>query len=96
MQRRIKDDFRILLPVSDAIQLFGERLKLSRIGAMPQANHCPQLILNLSEKPDSDTPSVNDTTDREATPESLQFRRVLSRILQGVWETDPVQGPARV
>ena len=47
MHRRNKDGFSILLPAADAIQLFGERLKLSRIAAVPQAHFCPRLILNL-------------------------------------------------
>ena len=47
-------------------------------------------------QPDSDTPSVNDTTDREAAPELLQFGWAFPRILQAVWEADPVQGPVRV
>ena len=47
-------------------------------------------------QPDSDTPSVNETTNREAAPESMQFGRAFPRILQAVWEADPVQGPVRV
>ena len=66
MQQRIKDGFSILLPAADAIQLFGERLKLSRIAAVPHAHCRPRLILNLLAQPDSDTISVNKTTDREA------------------------------
>ena len=38
VQRRIKDGFRILLPAADAIQLFGEKLKLSCIAAVTQAH----------------------------------------------------------
>ena len=96
MQQRIKDGFIILLPAADVIQIFGEKLKLSRIVAVPQAHRRPRLILNLSAQPDSDTPSANDTTNREAAPESLQFGRAFPHILQVVWEADPVQGPARV
>ena len=76
--------------------MFRERLKLSRIAAVPQAHHRPRLILNLSAHPGSDTLSVNETTDREAAPESLQFGRAFPHILQAVWEADPVQGPVRV
>ena len=47
-------------------------------------------------QPDSDTPGVNETTDREATPESLQFGRSFPCILQAVWEADLVQGPVWV
>ena len=96
MQRMIKDGFSILLPVAYGIRLFGEKLKLSLIAAMPRAHHRPRLILNLLEQPDSDTPSVNDTTDREAAPESLKFGMASPRILQVVWEVDPIQGPVRL
>ena len=57
------------------MRLFGEKLKLSRIAAVPQVHRRPRLILNLSAQPDSNTLSVNETTDREAAPESLQFGR---------------------
>ena len=40
--------------------------------------------------------SVNETTDREAAPELLQFGKTSPRILQEVWEADPIQGPVRV
>ena len=96
MQRRIKDGFSILLPAADVIQLFGARLELSRIAAVPQAHCSPRLILNLSAQPDSDTPSFNKTTNREAALESLQFSWSFPRILYAVWEADPVQVPVRV
>ena len=84
------------LPAADAMRLFGEKLKLSRIAAVPQAHRRPRLILNLLAQPDSNTLSVNETTDREAAPESLQFGRAFPRILQAVWEAVPIQGPVRV
>ena len=96
MQQRIKDGFSILLPAEYAIRLCGERLKLYRMAAVPQAHRCPRLILNLFAQPDSDTPSVNETTNREAAPESLQFGWAFPCILRAVWEADPVQGPVRV
>ena len=96
MQRRIKDGSSILLPAADVIRLFGERMKLSCIAAVPHTNRRLRLILNLLAQPDSDTPSVNDTTNREASTESLQFGRALPRILQAVWEADLVQGLVRV
>ena len=52
LRRRIKDGFSILLPAADSIQLFGERLKLSHITAVPQAHCRPCLILNLLEQTD--------------------------------------------
>ena len=66
------------------MRLFGERLKLSHITAVPQAHRLPRLILNLSVQPGSNTLSVNETTNREATLESLQFGRAFPRILQAV------------
>ena len=94
--RRIKDGFSILLPAADAMQLFGERLKLSHIAAVLQAHRHLHLILNLLAQPESDTLSVNETTNREAAPKSLQFGWALPCILQVVWEADPIQGPVRV
>ena len=79
----------------DVIRIFGERLKLSRIAAVPQAHHRPRLILNLSAQPDSDTPSVNETTYREPVPELLQFGQAFPCILQDLYEADPGQGPVR-
>ena len=63
---------------------------------MPQAHRRPCLILNLLAQPDSNTLSVNETTDREAALELLQFGRAFPRILQAVWEADPVQVTVRV
>ena len=97
LRRRIKDGFSILLPpAADAMRLFGEKLKLSCIAAVPQAHRRPHLILNLSAQPDSNTLSVNETTNRDAAPESLQFGQAFPQILQAVWEADPIQGPVRV
>ena len=92
MQLRIKDGISILLQVADALRLFGESLKVSCIAAVPQAYRCPRLIFNLSEHPASDTHSVNETTNREAAPESLQFGWASPRSRLAVWEADLVQG----
>ena len=96
MRWKIEDGFSILLPAADAIGLLGERLKLSHIGEVKQAHRRLRLILNLSAQPDSDTPSVNETTNREAAPESLQFGWAFLCILQAIWEADLVQGPVQV
>ena len=96
LRRRIKDGFSILLPAVDAMLLFEKSLKLSHIAAVPQAHYRPCLVLNLSAQPDSNTLSVNETIDREAASESLQFGRAFPRILQAIWEVDPIQGPVRV
>ena len=42
------------------------------------------------------TPSVNNTTDREIAPESMQFGRAFPCIFQEIWEADPVEGLVRV
>ena len=84
MQQRIKDGFSILLSAADAISLFGDKLKISCIAAVPQAHLRPRLILNLSEQPDSDMPRIKKTTNREAAPELLQFGRAFPRILQSL------------
>ena len=63
---------------------------------MPQAHHRTRLILSLLAQQDSYTPSVNETNDRKAATKLLQFGWSFPRILQAVWEADPVQGPVRV
>ena len=73
MQRRVQDGFSILLPVADAVRIFGVKLKHSRITLVPQANIRLRLILNLLENPNKGTPSVKKTTDREVTLELMQF-----------------------
>ena len=35
-QKRVQDGFIILLPVADVVHIFGEKLKLSRIAAVPR------------------------------------------------------------
>ena len=76
--------------------IFGERLKLSHITAVPQTHFRPHLIINLLAQPDKSMPSVNNTTDREIAPESIQFWRALPRILQVIWEEDPAKCPVWV
>ena len=96
MQQMINDGFSILHLAADLIRLFGENLKHSCIAAVPQSHYWPRLILGLLAQPGSDTPSINETTDREAAPESLQFGRTFLCILQAVLEADLVLGPVRV
>ena len=84
------------MPAADAVGLFGDNLKLSWIAAVPQEYRQPRLILNLSAKSDEVMSSVNETTVRESAPESIKFGRIFPRILQAIWEADPVQGPVRV
>ena len=76
--------------------MFREKLNLSHIASVPQTQHRPYLILNSSAPPNKETPSVNDTTDREIAPEPIQFGRVFPRIIQEIWEANPEEGPVRV
>ena len=78
------------------MKLFGEKLKLYHIAAVPQAERWTRLILNLSAPLDKETHSVNGATDRKISQESMQFGRALPRILQAIWEVDPEEGPVRV
>ena len=92
MQRRVQDCFSVLLPVADAVRIFGEKIKLSHITEVPQAHLRPWLILNMSENPDKVTPSVDFITDREVAPELMQFGRSFPRILQDIYgELGPSQ-----
>ena len=84
MQHHVQDGFSILLPAADASALFGDKLKLSRIAAVPQDHQRPRLILNLMEQPHEGTPSVNGTTERKIYPESIQFGRAIPHILQEI------------
>ena len=38
MQQRVQDGFSTLLPTADAVRIFEQSLKLSRIAAAPQKN----------------------------------------------------------
>ena len=96
MQRRVKDGFSTLLPAADVVQIFGERIKLSCIKEVPHAQLRLGPVLNLKAQNDTGTPSVNKNTDREITPESMQFRPALPHILQVIWEADPTKGPVWV
>ena len=96
LRRRVQYGFSILLYAKDTVQLFGEKINLSRIASVPQAQCCPRLILNLSALSDKKNPIVNDTTNREIAPESTKFEIALPHILQTIWEADPKEGPVRV
>ena len=84
MHQRVQDGFSILLPMEDAVRIFGEKYKIYCITEVPQAHLRHRLILNLLAKPDKGTPSVNNTTNREVAPESMQFGRAFTRILQEI------------
>ena len=84
LRRQVQDGFSILLSAKYAVKLFGEKLKLSHISAVPQSQRHPRLILNLSAPSEKEDPSVDDTTYREIAPESMQFQRAFPRILKAI------------
>ena len=90
---RSQRGFSIILSVHNALRFFGTQIRISRLACLDQANRKPRLICNSSEPPDSTTPSVNDTTDTSANPSAMQFGSCLSRLLQKIWEADPLEGP---
>ena len=69
MERMVQDGFSILRPAADAVQIFRERLNISRIVVIPHAEILLRLILNLSAQPDKGTTSVNNTIERDIVPE---------------------------
>ena len=50
----------------------------------------------MSSQTNKETPSVNDTTDRDIFLGSIQYGIDFPRILQAIWEVDPEEGPVRV
>ena len=96
LQQCVEDGIGILLPEVDAVRLFGGELKLSWIADVPQEHQRPRLVLNLLTQPDEGTPSVNETTDSDIAPDSMQFGCTLPHILQSIWEEDPVKGTVLV
>ena len=73
MQRRFQGGFSILLTAEEVLRVLVEKLKISRIAVLPHSHRQQRLILNLSAQPDRVTSSVNDTTDKDIAPESMQF-----------------------
>ena len=90
---RSRRGFSIILSVPDAIRFFGRQLRISRLACLDQTNRKPRLICNSSEAPDATTKPVNETTDTSTNPMAMQFGSCLPRLLQKIWEADPLEGP---
>ena len=75
-----------------ALSVFGDRICISRLASVDQANRKPRLICNYSAAPDDFTLAVNATTDKYAAPKAMQFGECLPRFLQKIWEADPSDG----
>ena len=82
--------------------LFGQRLCIPRLYRVPQTKRNYRLICNSMASPSGgdsllplscqDTPDVNVSTDRTVAPLSMQLRPYPSRLLQQIWEADPLDG----
>ena len=96
MWKRVRHGFRNLLPAAGAVRFFRYKLKLSHISVFPQEHCRPPPKLNMSEQPDEDTPSFNNTIDMEVATESMQFGCTFPCALQEILETDSDKGPVRV
>ena len=90
---RTKRGFSIILTKDDALKYFGNRLRISRLASVDQANRKPRLICNSTAAPDTITPSVNASSDSSSNPNAIQFGSCLARLLQKIWEADPADGP---
>ena len=85
MQCSVQYGFSILLPVNDAVRVFGDQLKLSCVVAVPQSYRQWRLILNMLANTDEGTLSVRDTAYRWVTLESMHIFRAFPRILKAIW-----------
>ena len=68
MQKCVQHGFRILLLEAYTVRVFGDKMNLSYIAAVPQEHGQTCLIVNLAEKPNEGTPSINNTTDSDVAP----------------------------
>ena len=89
MSQQMQDGFSILLPAAEIVRVFWDKLKLSCIADIPQDYFHPRLIINLLAKTNEGMPSVNNTTYRDVSLESMKFGRALPRILQEIFGADP-------
>ena len=90
---RAQRGFSIILLVDVAMLVFGNRIRISRLASVDQANRKPRLICNSSAEPDDVTPAVNTSTKKSTSPDAIQFGACLPRLLQKILEVDPSDGP---
>ena len=86
----MRDRLIILLPINYVTYNFGGTLKISRIAVSPQQYHGTQIILNLTENVDMVTSCVNKNSNREFKLSPLRFWSSFPRIMQDMWEADPL------
>ena len=64
MRHCVRDGFSILLPAADTVRVFGDKLKISCIAAVPQEHQRLRLIINLSAQPCEGMPISKISMDR--------------------------------
>ena len=82
LQERVQYGFSIIISVDDAIAYFGTHLRISCLTSVDQTNCKPRLMYISSVAPDSNTSSMNTSTDSSTNPQSIQFGACLPRLLQ--------------
>ena len=71
MRQHMRYSFNIIIPVSDMVLEFGEKLKPSHIAYVPQEHRQILLIINLPENTNKVMPSVHNNTCREVAQELM-------------------------
>ena len=82
---RLQRGFSIIFPVEMVLLVFGDRICISRLASVDQANIKPRLICNYSAAPDDVNPTVNMPTKESTSPNAMQFGTCLPRFLQKIW-----------
>ena len=93
MLEREQSGFSIILTVEMALLVFGDRIRISCLASINQANIKLRLICDSSVAPDDVTPSVNVYTDKSTAPNAMQFGSCLPWFLQKIWYADPSDEP---
>ena len=90
---RVQRGFIIILPVDVSLLVFGERIRISHLAPVDQANIKLRLICSYSAAPDYVNPAVNASTEKFTSPNAMQFGACLPWLMQKIWEADPSGGP---
>ena len=90
---RTRWGFSIVLSDTNDITLFGASLRISPLASVDQVNRKPRLICNSIKEPDAATLPVKASTYIGTAPKEIQFGAFLVRLLQQIWDANPVDGP---
>ena len=91
---RAQCGFSIILLVDVALLVCGNRIQISCLASVDQANRKPRLICNSLSAPDDVTPTLNASTKKSTAPNAMQLGACPPWFLQNIWEADPLDGPA--